>query len=301
MRGILLINKDKNMTSHDVIAILRRKLKIKRIGHTGTLDPNVTGVLPICIGNATRVSEYIMHQGKSYECEMRFGSATTSYDSDGEITDTSDKIHFTETQILDAFEHFTGEIEQSPPIYSAIKVKGKKLYEYARKDIDVEIPKRKVKIYALELLDLSGDKIRFNIDCSKGTYVRSLVHELGLYLETYAHMTSLIRTRVGKFYVSDCIPIWDIKKLSIEEIESSLRRIEDSLYNLASIRIDSGIEDRINNGQKINLDDIRYELKLNDYNEIDYDNIVVIVRDKFMGIGKITDKVLKMERVLKSD
>lgn len=289
------------MTSHDVIAILRRKLKIKRIGHTGTLDPNVTGVLPICIGNATRVSEYIMHQGKSYECEMRFGSATTSYDSDGEITDTSDKIHFTETQILDAFEHFTGEIEQSPPIYSAIKVKGKKLYEYARKDIDVEIPKRKVKIYALELLDLSGDKIRFNIDCSKGTYVRSLVHELGLYLETYAHMTSLIRTRVGKFYVSDCIPIWDIKKLSIEEIESSLRRIEDSLYNLASIRIDSGIEDRINNGQKINLDDIRYELKLNDYNEIDYDNIVVIVRDKFMGIGKITDKVLKMERVLKSD
>lgn len=301
MRGILLINKDKNMTSHDVIAILRRKLKIKRIGHTGTLDPNVTGVLPICIGNATRVSEYIMHQGKSYECEMRFGSATTSYDSDGEITDTSDKIHFTETQILDAFEHFTGEIEQSPPIYSAIKVKGKKLYEYARKDIDVEIPKRKVKIYALELLDLSGDKIRFNIDCSKGTYVRSLVHELGLYLETYAHMTSLIRTRVGKFYVSDCIPIWDIEKLSIEEIESSLRRIEDSLYNLASIRIDSGIEDRINNGQKINLDDIRYELKLNDYNEIDYDNIVVIVRDKFMGIGKITDKVLKMERVLKSD
>lgn len=301
MRGILLINKDKNMTSHDVIAILRRKLKIKRIGHTGTLDPNVTGVLPICIGNATRVSEYIMHQGKSYECEMRFGSATTSYDSDGEITDTSDKIHFTETQILDAFEHFTGEIEQSPPIYSAIKVKGKKLYEYARKDIDVEIPKRKVKIYALELLDLSGDKIRFNIDCSKGTYVRSLVHELGLYLETYAHMTSLIRTRVGKFYVSDCIPIWDIKKLSIEEIESSLRRIEDSLYNLASIRIDSGIEDRINNGQKINLDDIRYELKLNDYNEIDYDNVVVIVRDKFMGIGKITDKVLKMERVLKSD
>lgn len=301
MRGILLINKDKNMTSHDVIAILRRKLKIKRIGHTGTLDPNVTGVLPICIGNATRVSEYIMHQGKSYECEMRFGSATTSYDSDGEITDTSDKIHFTETQILDAFEHFTGEIEQSPPIYSAIKVKGKKLYEYARKDIDVEIPKRKVKIYALELLDLSGDKIRFNIDCSKGTYVRSLVHELGLYLETYAHMTSLIRTRVGKFYVSDCIPIWDIEKLSIEEIESSLRRIEDSLYNLASIRIDSGIEDRINNGQKINLDDIRYELKLNDYNEIDYDNVVVIVRDKFMGIGKITDKVLKMERVLKSD
>lgn len=289
------------MTSHDVIAILRRKLKIKRIGHTGTLDPNVTGVLPICIGNATRVSEYIMHQGKSYECEMRFGSATTSYDSDGEITDTSDKIHFTETQILDAFEHFTGEIEQSPPIYSAIKVKGKKLYEYARKDIDVEIPKRKVKIYALELLDLSGDKIRFNIDCSKGTYVRSLVHELGLYLETYAHMTSLIRTRVGKFYVSDCIPIWDIEKLSIEEIESSLRRIEDSLYNLASIRIDSGIEDRINNGQKINLDDIRYELKLNDYNEIDYDNVVVIVRDKFMGIGKITDKVLKMERVLKSD
>lgn len=301
MRGILIVNKDKAMTSHDVVAILRRKLKIKRIGHTGTLDPNVTGVLPICIGNATRISEYIMHQGKSYDCTMEFGHATTSYDSDGEITESSDKVIFTKEEILRAFKHFTGEIMQSPPIYSAIKIKGKKLYEYARKDMDVEIPKRSVNIYGLELIELEGNKLRFNIDCSKGTYVRSLVHELALYLGTYAHMTSLVRTRVGRFYLDDCLSLSQIEEMSLADIESKLYSMEDSLYNLATIYIADDIEDRLNNGQKINIKSIKHQIKENDLGQIDYVNIVVNVQGKFLGIGRIQDNILKMERVLKSD
>lgn len=141
--GILVINKAKDMTSHDVVSILRKKLNMKRIGHTGTLDPMATGVLPICIGNATRISEYVMNQGKAYIATLKFGKSTTTYDSSGEIIETSDLNNFTDKKINDALKYFIGEISQKPPIYSAIKVNGKKLYEYARNNEEVEIKSRK--------------------------------------------------------------------------------------------------------------------------------------------------------------
>lgn len=301
MRGILLINKSKNMTSHDVVAILRRKLKIKRIGHTGTLDPMVTGVLPICIGNATRVSQYIMEQGKTYIGSLRFGKSTTTYDSYGQDVSFSDKIHFSEKELLNAIENFTGIIEQTPPIYSAIKVDGKKLYDYARKDQQIDIPKRKVRIYSFELLEKKEDGFTFKVHCSKGTYIRSLVHEIGLFLGTYAYMEELVRVKVGEFSIEKTLDINAIKDMSIFQIEKNILKIEDCLYNLAKVFIYGPIKDRLLNGQRINLDSIDYKILKNHLDEIDLDNIMVFVNDEFLGIGKVIDKILKMERVLKSD
>lgn len=301
MRGILLINKAKNMTSHDVVAILRAKLKTKRIGHTGTLDPMVTGVLPICIGNATRVSQYIMEQGKTYIGCLKFGKSTTTYDSYGEDVDFSDKTDFSIEEIKDAIRNFTGVIEQTPPIYSAIKVSGKKLYDYARSDEKVDIPKRKVNIYSFELLEKKQDGFTFKIHCSKGAYIRSLVHELGLYLGTFAYMDDLKRVKVGRFTLEQCIDIEDIKKMSISEIEKHLLNIEDSLYNLSKINVFNPVYDRLKNGQRIKLEDLEYKISKNHLDEIDFDNIMVFVNDEFLGIGRIADEILKMERVLKSD
>ncbi len=298
MKGILLINKDINMTSHDVVAILRRKLSIKRIGHTGTLDPMVTGVLPICIGTATRVSEYIMAQGKVYRCRMKFGKSTTTYDAYGEDLEYSDKTEFTREEILETFGHFTGQIEQKPPIYSAVKVKGKRLYSYARSMEHVEIPSRQVTIYSLDLVSLDGDEVTFDIHCSKGTYVRSLVHDIGIFLGSRAYMKELVRTEVGRFRIEDCIPISDIKNMDIRDIEKELVKIEDSLYNLAGISIEDDISSRLVNGQKINSNKIHYTIEKNYHDEIDYKNLKVFVRGEFLGIGKIANNILKMERVL---
>ena len=301
MKGILLINKAKEMTSHDVVAILRRKLNIKRIGHTGTLDPMVTGVLPICIGNATRVSEYIMQQGKTYICMMKFGQATTTYDAYGEVTDSSDKVDFTKEEILNGLKHFTGEIEQTPPIYSAIKIKGKKLYDYARSGQSLDIPKRKVNIYSLDLLDIDGPEISFRISCSKGTYVRSLVHELGLHLGTFAYMTDLVRTKVGRFELDACIDINKIDDYSLEDIEKSLISIENSLYNLGRVEISDPVASRLINGQKLNLKTLNFRITNNNIGTLDEDNLMVFVMGDFLGIGKLSNNIIKMERVLKSD
>lgn len=301
MRGILLVNKAKNMTSHDVVAILRRKLKIKRIGHTGTLDPMVTGVLPICIGNATRVSQYIMDQGKTYIGSLKFGKSTTTYDSYGQDVDFSDKTSFSEEEILGAISNFTGTIEQTPPIYSAIKISGKKLYDYARQDEDIDIPKRKVNIYSFDLIEKKEDGFVFKVHCSKGTYIRSLVHELGLFLGTYAYMEELTRVKVGEFSLEECIDIDKIDEVGIVQIEEKLFKIEDCLYNLARVYIYTPVIERLVNGQRINLNELDYKISKNHLDEIDFNNIMVFVDDEFLGIGKIVDKIIKMERVLKSD
>lgn len=292
--GILVVNKSKDMTSHDVVSILRRKLKIKRIGHTGTLDPMATGVLPICIGNATRISEYIMEQGKSYIASLKFGYSTTTYDSTGDVVDKSDKVSFTDSEILEVIDKYIGNIKQTPPIYSAIKVDGKKLYEYAREGKSVEIKSRNVDIYDIKLLENSGENIKIYVKCSKGTYIRSLIHDIGISLGTFAHMTDLIRTSVGKFDIEDSYDIDSIDNMSIDEISQALISIEDSLYNLDKINIKEDIKQRLINGQRINVKTLN--INFDDLSE-DTD-ISVYVQNEFIGIGKINNNILKMEKVL---
>ena len=243
--GFVNIYKPKGMTSHDVVAVLRRLTKIKQIGHTGTLDPFAEGVLPICIGKATRLIEYL-EDDKEYLATVQFGTATTTYDLEGEVTSTSDK-KITKEELLNALEGFRGEISQLPPIYSAIKIKGKKLYEYARKGEDVEIQPRQVTIEKLELKNFNEEKqtAELLIACSKGTYIRSIAHDLGQSVNCGGHLIKLIRTKAGSFTVEKSVPLDNIN------IEINLINPLQVL-NLPQIVIDSAAHEKVLHGQQIN-------------------------------------------------
>ncbi|MEI8377243.1 MAG: tRNA pseudouridine(55) synthase TruB [bacterium] len=236
--GILNINKPKGITSFDVIARLRKILNIKQIGHSGTLDPIAQGVLAICVGEATRIIEFLPSD-KSYRAFAQLGFATNTYDLEGEITSQS-KVNVTKEQIETALEGFSGEIEQLPPIFSAIKIKGKKLYEYARKNEEVEIPKRNVTVYKIALVEVQeGEQpiVVFDVDCSSGTYIRSIIHDLGQKLGCGATMVDLIRTKASGLSLEDSQNLDELrienanfidplKELSLEEIEISQEQLD---------------------------------------------------------------------------
>lgn len=203
--GLLIFDKEKGITSHDLVYKVRKKLGIKKVGHTGTLDPMATGVLVISIGKGTKTSDYILSSDKVYEAKIKLGVLTDSYDITGKILE-EENVNFTEEEIKDALIKLTGKISQRPPIYSALKVKGKKLYEYAREGKDVEIKKRDVEIYKIELLDFNGkDEFKILTKVSKGTYIRSLANDLGRSLGTFGTLTELRRTRSGSFKIEDAI------------------------------------------------------------------------------------------------
>ena len=202
--GFLNIYKPAGITSHDVVARLRRALKIKQIGHAGTLDPFAEGVLPIAVGKATRLIEFLADD-KEYIATVKFGQATTTYDIEGEVTFESDRI-VSEAEIVEALKDFQGEILQTPPMYSAIKVNGKKLYDYARKGQVVEVKPRRV-VVETKLLEFGEQTAQIHVKCSKGTYIRSIAHDLGQKLSVGAHLTKLVRTRAGKFSVENATPI----------------------------------------------------------------------------------------------
>lgn len=220
MFGFLNIYKPKGKTSHDVVAILRRITKVKQIGHTGTLDPFAEGVLPICIGKATRLIEYLKDD-KAYIGTVQLGKSTTTYDLEGEVVEISDKTPSLE-EIETELNNFRGDIEQLPPIFSAIKVKGKKLYEYARKGEEVEIQPRSVNISELELLnyDKENRTLELYIECSKGTYIRSIAHDLGKNLNCFGHLIKLVRVKAGDFLVENAIKLDELS--SVEEVEKHL-------------------------------------------------------------------------------
>ncbi|MFC4409172.1 tRNA pseudouridine(55) synthase TruB [Chungangia koreensis] len=254
--GILPLWKEKGMTSHDCVFKLRKLLKTKRVGHTGTLDPNVEGVLPICVGIATKVAEYLTDAGKEYEAEVTIGSSTTTEDADGEIVSQKAPVTFNRNQLLLVLESLTGVITQTPPMYSAVKVNGKRLYEYARKGIEVERPSRQVTIYNLELLDerenFSGETVTFRIRiaCSKGTYIRTLAVQIGEALEYPAHMSNLVRTRSGKFEAEDCITLGEAASLAEESaLYRQLLPMDWALTDFPTVEIDESLLKGVTNGQ----------------------------------------------------
>ncbi|KFZ43267.1 MULTISPECIES: tRNA pseudouridine(55) synthase TruB [Anoxybacillus] len=219
MDGVLLLHKPAGMTSHDCVMRIRKLFQTKKVGHTGTLDPDVSGVLPICIGKATKIVELLTAEKKTYEGEVTLGIATTTEDASGDVVSIKQiERPITRHDIECVFAELTGEIEQIPPMYSAIKVNGKKLYEYARAGIDVERPKRNVHIYELQLLDnrqvFAGERIsfRFRVTCSKGTYVRTLAVQIGERLGYPAHMSHLVRTASGAFTLNECVTFADIEQ-----------------------------------------------------------------------------------------
>lgn len=255
--GILPLWKETGMTSHDCVFKLRVILNTKKVGHTGTLDPTVEGVLPICIGNATRLAEYITDAGKEYEAVISIGRATATEDAEGEVVseDTSFK-KITRQQILDAFEQLTGTITQTPPMYSAVKVNGRKLYEYARAGIEVERPSREVKIHQLQLLDdkevYEGEIINFpiRIACGKGTYIRTLSVQIGEILGYPAHMEKLVRTKSGNYTNKDCYTLDELREMKENgTLDEAVRPLETALEEYPKVDILPDLSVGIQNGQ----------------------------------------------------
>ena len=234
MFGFLNVYKPKGITSHDVVSALRRITKVKQIGHTGTLDPFAEGVLPICIGKATRLIEYL-DDDKAYTGTIQLGSSPTTYDLEGEEVNFSDK-KVTFNEIEAALDKFRGEIEQLPPIYSAIKVNGKKLYEYAREGKEVKIEPRRVNISKLEILeyDETNRRLTLHIECSKGTYIRSIAHDLGTELTTFGHLVKLVRVKAGMFEVNNAVSLEHIQtKEDVEKLLiAPLKKLNYMTYEL---------------------------------------------------------------------
>lgn len=258
--GILPVYKERGLTSYDVVFKLRKILKTKKIGHTGTLDPEVSGVLPICIGTATRVSDYVMDMGKSYQATITLGESTTTEDQTGEVIEKVNIAANTITSIeVDrVLEEFKGVIEQIPPMYSSVKVNGKKLYEYARKGETIERPKRQVKIDEIERIsDLTFIEQTCHFDikvtCGKGTYIRTLATDIGKALGYPAHMSLLTRINSGGFNINESLSLEKISELHEHEtLQHYLFPIEYALKSLQHVVIDDDtLKYRILNGQKL--------------------------------------------------
>lgn len=338
--GIININKAQNMTSHDVVAIIRSKLGIKRVGHTGTLDPMATGVLPVAIGNATRFIEYLDKDAKTYVAGVKLGMMTDTLDIWGEVDPgcrNSNKIDIDAELISKTIQKFKGVIEQEPPIYSAIKVDGKKLYEYARKEQEVEIPKRQIEIFDIEYIDKENEKylneltgistglngidddstsmiawakniksddesdFYIRVECSRGTYIRSLIRDLGRELGTDAVMSYLVRTKSGGFSINDACNIDGIKELDSNEIKNLIVPIDSKINNMGRILLGDSDSIKFQNGGKVSLNNIKRE-EAETSSQDDEKTIYLIynsLNQDFLGTGRIVDgKYLKAEKVL---
>ena len=238
MNGLLLVNKQSNITSSDVVIKVRKLLNIKKVGHTGTLDPLAEGLLILTVGNATRIQELITEKDKEYIATMKLGIKTDTYDTEGKILDQKEVPN--NLNIEEVLNSYIKKYNQEVPIYSSIKVNGKKLYEYARENIEVELPKREVEIKDIKLLSINNNEVTFKCLVSKGTYIRSLINDIGNTLGTYAIMTKLIRTKIDNFSLDNSYTLEDIEKgnyklISIEELLDYPKiEIDDDLYKKIS-------------------------------------------------------------------
>jgi len=285
MFGFLNVYKPTGMTSHDVVAILRRVTRIKQIGHTGTLDPFAEGVLPICIGKATRLIEYLDDE-KEYLAQINFGKTTDTYDLDGQTTFEYDKKVSLE-EVLDGLEAFKGEISQTPPIYSALKVNGKKLYEYARSGEEVKIESRKVTIEKIELKDFDQENqiAQVLIKCSKGTYIRSTAHDLGQNLKVGGHLTKLVRTQAGKFFVKNATLLEEIQ--TIEDVQNKLINPLE-IIGFEPVVINEAEHKKILNGTAIENKSDKIK---------DEDMVILIYEDKICAIGQENEGQIKIRKM----
>lgn len=261
LTGIINVNKPADWTSHDCVAVMRRVLGMKKVGHTGTLDPMATGVLPICAGTATRIMEYLDLDFKTYRCEMQLGLESDTLDIWGEITGYGDASKVTEAEIRAAFAPFQGMVSQIPPKYSALKVNGKKLYQYARAGEEVEIKPRNIfiKDLAVETIDLEKKKVTWQVVCSKGTYIRSICRDIGLQLGCGAVMTALERTGSGAFALKDAVGIEDLRAMSQEEARKLLLPPDYPLVHFGKAALNQERASFFCNGWHISLQDVIME------------------------------------------
>lgn len=259
MNGILPLWKERGMTSHDCVFKVRKILKMKKVGHTGTLDPGVDGVLPICLGTATRLAEYITDAGKTYEAVISIGRSTTTEDAEGDIVEENlTPKRFSREDLQAVFAKLTGTITQTPPMYSAVKVNGRKLYEYARAGQTVERPSREVNIYEIELLSkedvFEGEEVTFSvrIRCGKGTYIRTLAVQMGELLGYPAHMALLTRVMSGSYERAQCVTLAELQVLADEQrLDEVIRPLETALVDFPQEEITAKNMKQIKNGMQL--------------------------------------------------
>ncbi|MGL6024073.1 MAG: tRNA pseudouridine(55) synthase TruB [Cetobacterium sp.] len=280
MEGIIVVDKPIGITSFDVIRVLRRNLKERRIGHTGTLDPLATGILVICVGRATKLAQDIEGYEKEYVANLELGFKTDTYDTEGKVLDRTENFDISEETLKNVLETFKGDIKQVPPMYSAIKVDGKKLYELAREGVEIERKARDVSITNLDLLSFDGVKAKINCTVSKGTYIRSLIYDLGEKLGTFATMTGLRRTRVGAEDLNRSFTLESIEKMVGESDYSFLVSVED-YFKFPRTDIEDEVDIKLFvNGQ-------RCKKRINE------GKYSVYSKNKFIGLGEVTNGLLK--------
>lgn len=287
--GILNVNKEVGISSNKCVGLVKKALNTKKVGHTGTLDLEAEGVLPIVIGKATRVSDFLMDEKKEYITEAIFGSRTDTLDWSGQVVEGSDKT-FTKGELINEMENFKGQITQVPPMYSAIKINGSKMYDLARKGIEVERKTRKVTIYDFKLLDFDFPKATFEITCSKGTYIRTLIDDLGEALGSFAYVNKLTRSKVGDFVIEEAISSADLLEMDKDQILKRIKPVDYALKDYKEIRLDKTYFKQATNGMTMRVDAL--------YS----DNLLrVYVEDQFIGLGKNFKNedryFLKMEKV----
>ena len=291
MNGVINIYKNTGMTSFDVVAMVRRVAKMKKVGHTGTLDPASSGVLPVCLGKATKIIDYIMENKKVYRVNLKLGMVTDTYDLEGEVLREKDASHITKDEILNCINSFVGTIDQVPPMYSALKQNGVRLYELARQGIEVHREARKVTIYSIENIEIeSNDNIQMDVCCSKGTYIRSLCYDIGEKLNVGATMTALERIQNGPFTKEEAINIEDLTE---ELLEKYIISIEKALDSFEKITVNEKFSKLLRNGVKV-FDNRMYS------EEVEFNKLYRVYKDNgvFLGLGKRDEKGFKLEKLL---
>ncbi|QGU95208.1 tRNA pseudouridine(55) synthase TruB [Clostridium bovifaecis] len=288
MNGVLNIYKPVGMTSFDVVRVIKKLTGIKKVGHTGTLDPLASGVLPICIGKGTKIVDYIMSDFKIYKSELKLGITTDTYDREGKTVTTKGVVASNEN-IISSINSFKGNILQVPPMYSAIKVKGKKLYELARNGLEIERAARPVTIYDIDILEINVPYVSFSVKCSKGTYIRSLCYDIGEKLNCGATMWKLERIQSGRFHKDSALKLEDLNESTIE---SHLIPIDEALSTYDKIAVNEGAEKLLCNGVRVGDRKLLNEIQLNKlYRIYAYDG-------KFLGLGLRNNAGLKLEKLL---
>ena len=290
MNGVLNIFKNKGMTSFDVVSRVRKIANEKKVGHTGTLDPEAEGVLPVCIGKATKIIDYIMDSEKGYSVKFKLGIKTTTYDLEGEVIEERDTSSLTEKEVEEAINSFKGEYSQVPPMFSALKKNGVRLYDLARKGIEIEREGRNIKIYNIENINIELPYVSMDVTCSKGTYIRSLCYDIGEKLNVFATMTELKRFKTSFFSEDDSINIDDLNK---ENIKEHLISIEEALKNYPEIYLEKGYDKLIINGVRVADKRFTKNIVENDILYKVYDE-----NKKFLGLGRKNKEGFKMEKLL---
>ena len=278
INGIINVYKEKGFTSHDVVAKLRGIVKQKKIGHTGTLDPDATGVLPVCLGNATKLCDMLTDKSKEYITTMRLGFCTDTQDISGEVLKTNE-VSVNEDEVKKVVLSFVGKYDQIPPMYSALKVNGKKLYELAREGIEIERKARHIEIFSIEILDISLPDITMKVHCSKGTYIRTLCHDIGLKLGCFGTMVTLERTKVATFLLENAYRLSEIETMvKAERLSDILVKTED-MFDYISVRVAPPFEKLLFNGNPIYLNQIAERIRIGNKEQVK-----VYAKDKFCAI-----------------